>query len=224
MHEEAPPGQRGSHEPLMVALAPRAKLLTFSGALVALFFAALDQTIVATAAPRLVADLSGFDRFAWVFTAYLLGSTIGLPIAGKLSDLYGRKWVLMGGIVIFMTGSVLAGSAQTMDQLIVYRAIQGIGAAGIFGNVFTVLADLFWPAERGKWQGYLGTAFVAASVIGPLAGGTITDNWNWRWIFYINIPVGVLALSLIMFSMPAVRSLESRRAGVKSASRVGAYG
>ena len=151
-------------EPLFGAYPRRKKLLILVGVLIGMLMAALDQTVVATALPRVVADLGGFDRFAWVFTAYMLASTALIPMMGKISDMYGRKWVFVGGVVVFMLGSALSGTSQTMGQLILFRAVQGIGAASLMANAFTVLADLFAPAERGKWQGLFGAMFALASV------------------------------------------------------------
>ncbi len=137
------------------------------GLMLALFLAALDQTVVSTAMPRIVTDLGGFDRFTWVTTAYLVASTTTVPIVGRLSDLYGRKAFFIGGIVVFLVGSVLAGASQTMDQLIMLRAVQGIGGGSIMALSFTAIADLFPPAERGKYQGIFAAVFGMASVIGP---------------------------------------------------------
>lgn len=196
---------RVQDEPLFGTYPNRTKLFILTGVLIGLLMAALDQTVVATALPQVVADLGGFDRFAWVFTAYMLASTALIPTMGKLSDMYGRKWVFIGGTITFMAGSALAGTSTTMDQLIAFRAVQGIGAAALMANVFTVLADLFSPAERGKWQGLFGGVFAIASVIGPVTGGYITDNLDWRWIFYINLPVGFVALIFLCWKMPAAR-------------------
>ncbi len=191
--------------PLFASYPLRTKMKALAGVLIGLLMAALDQTIVATALPRVVADLGGFDRFAWVFTAYMLASTALIPIMGKLSDMYGRKWVYVGGLVIFMAGSVLSGTSQTMDQLIIFRGVQGVGAAALMGNAFTILADLFVPAERGKWQGLFGGVFAIASVIGPVTGGYLTDNLDWRWIFYINLPIGAIAIAVLLSNMPSAK-------------------
>ncbi|MBT18099.1 MAG: MFS transporter [Dehalococcoidia bacterium] len=191
-------------KPIFGDFTKRKKIIIMAGAMIGLLMAALDQTVVATALPQVVADLGGFDRFAWVFTAYMLASTALIPIMGKLSDIYGRKWVLTGGAAIFMIGSVLCGTAFTMNQLIIYRAIQGIGAASLMANSFTILADLFPPAERGKWQGLFGATFALASVIGPVTGGYITDNFEWRWIFLINVPVGIVTIIFLLLTMPSI--------------------
>ena len=200
------------NRPAFAAYPKRTKFLTLGGVLIGLLMAALDQTIVSTALPRVVADLGGFDRFAWVFTAYLLASTSLIPVMGKLSDMFGRKWVYVVGMLIFMLGSMLSGASQQMDHLIIFRGVQGIGAAAIMGNAFTVMADLFEPAERGKWQGLFGATFGLASVVGPLTGGYITDNLDWRWIFYVNLPVGALSIAVLLYGMPTVRALGARRA------------
>jgi EmrB/QacA subfamily drug resistance transporter len=162
--------------------------------LISLFLSALDSTIIATALPTIVGDLGGLDHIAWVFTAYLLSSTVSVPLFGKVSDIYGRRPVFQVTIVIFLAGSMLAGLAQTMNQLIVFRGIQGVGGGGILAMTFTILGDILSPRERPRYMGYFTGVFAAASVIGPLIGGFFVDNLTWRWVFYVNIPIGLVAL------------------------------
>lgn len=180
------------------------KVFVMIGALLTLLLAALDQTIVGTAMPKIVSELNGLQDLSWVFTAYLLTSTIGIPIIGKLSDLYGRKIFFIGGILVFLLGSVLSGLSQNMTELILFRGIQGVGAGAIMSNSFAAIGDLFPPAQRARWQGLFGAVFGLASVIGPLLGGFLTDNVSWRWNFYINVPVGLVALLFIGFLMPNI--------------------
>jgi EmrB/QacA subfamily drug resistance transporter len=187
-------------------LSGRSKALILAGVLLGLLLAALDQTIVATALPRIVADLQGIDLLAWVSTSYLLSSTTMVPIYGKLSDLYGRKIILLSGIVIFLAGSALCGIAPTMLALVAFRGIQGIGAAALTSTAFAVPADLFVPAERARYQGIFGAVFGLASVIGPYIGGLLTDHAGWRWIFYVNLPLGLVALAFIIAKMPRLHS------------------
>jgi len=173
------------------------------GVLSGLLLAALDQTVVATALPKIVEDLGGFSHYAWVFTAYMLASTTTIPVLGKLSDLYGRKVTYLAGLAIFILASILNGLSATMTQLILFRALQGIGAGIILSNTFTVIGDIFPPAERGKWQGIIGGVFGIASVVGPLVGGYLTDHLSWHWIFYVNLPVGLVSAVILWSAMPS---------------------
>ncbi len=168
-----------------------------------LLLSALDQTIVGTALPHIIADLHGFDRYTWVATAYLLTSTTMTPIVGKLSDQFGRKWFLIVGVIIFLAGSALSGASQTMNQLILFRGFQGIGAGVMMALVFTLVGDIFAPAERARWQGLFSAVFGLASVIGPFLGGYISDNFSWRWVFYVNLPLGILALIMLLIWLPS---------------------
>ena len=176
-------------------------VLTLTGMMLALFLAALDQTIVATAAPTLVSNLGGFDLFAWVFAAYMLASTAVTPIAGKLSDTYGRRWVYLTGVLVFMVGSALAGASQSMEWLIMSRAVQGLGAGVLFPVSLATIADLYPPAKRGRVQGLFAAVFGVSSIIGPTAGGYLVDSVNWRWIFYVNLPTGFVALAILFFAL-----------------------
>src|ERR1700704_5496369 len=176
-----------------------------------LFLAALDQTIVGTAMPRVVAELQGFQHYAWVTTAYLLTSTAVVPISGKLSDLYGRKFFLLGSSAMFVLTSALCGLSQDMTQLIVFRGLQGIAGGVLTSIVFTVVSQIFPPAERGRIQGVFSGIFGLASIVGPLLGGYLTDNLSWRWVFYVNLPIGILALAVLWFSFPNIRPVVRSR-------------
>src|SRR4051794_40087235 len=172
-------------------------LLTFSGLLLAMLLASLDQTIVSTALPTIVGDLGGIDRLAWVVTAYMLAATVTIPLWGRLSDLYGRKRLFQAAIAVFLAGSTLSGAAQSLGELIAFRALQGLGAGGLMTLAMAIVADIVAPRERGRYQGYIQMVFVLASVAGPLLGGLFVDHLSWRWVFYVNLPIGALALAVI---------------------------
>ncbi len=172
-----------------------------------MFLAALDQTIVATALPRIAADLRGVDRLSWVVSAYLLSSTAATPIYGKLSDLYGRKRMLQVAIAVFLTTSVLCAMAQTMGQLIAFRALQGLGGGGLIAMAHATIADVIAPRQRGRYQGYIAGVFATASILGPVLGGVFADHLSWRWVFWVNLPIGIGALAV---SQQALRRLVPR--------------
>ena len=198
----------------MYTVTKRERAFTLAGIMVALLLGALDQTIVSTAMPRILRDLNGFNLYVWVVTAYLLASTAMIPIYGKLSDLYGRKIVVLIGVVLFLAGSILSGQSRSMTELIIFRALQGLGSAGIFSTAFTVVADIFAPAERGKYQGLFGAVFGISSVIGPWLGGFLTDNLSWRWVFYVNMPIGIIALLFILLWMPPLKPKLERKVSI----------
>jgi EmrB/QacA subfamily drug resistance transporter len=196
---------------VLTHLSKRNKIIVMISVMFGLLLAALDQTIVVTAMPRIVQDLNGLQHLTWVFTAYLLASTVTVPIYGKLGDMYGRKKFFMGAIVIFLIGSALSGQAHSMGELIAFRALQGVGGGALLANSFAIIGDLFVPAERGRWQGLFGAVFGLASVVGPLLGGFLTDNYSWRWVFYINLPIGLVALALIASYMPTIAGRSENR-------------
>lgn len=214
--KSAPVGAQAAVAGEHPAVSNRRVLVVMIGVLLGLLLSALDQTIVGPALPTIIRDLNGFDHYTWVVTIYLLTSTISVPIFGKLSDMYGRKWFYITGIVIFLIGSGLSGlsgevlklfgmasSESGIFELIAFRGVQGLGAGILAANAFAIIADLIPPAERGKWQGAFGAVFGLASVIGPTVGGYLTDNWGWRWVFYVNLPIGLITLAVLITTFPS---------------------
>jgi EmrB/QacA subfamily drug resistance transporter len=181
----------------------RGVLVVFIGLMLVLLMAALDQTIVSTALPTIVGDLGGLTHISWVVTAYLLAQTAVTPIYGKLGDLYGRKIVLQVALVVFLIGSALCGAAQNLTELILFRAVQGLGGGGLIVGTMAAIGDVVAPRERGRYQGMFGAVFGLASVIGPLLGGFLTTSLTWRWIFYVNLPIGVLAFAVLAATLPS---------------------
>lgn len=183
-------------------LTHRQVLLVFSGLMLGMFLAALDHTILATALPTIVGELGGLDHLSWVVTSYMLATTVSTPLYGKLGDLYGRKRLFQCAIVIFVLGSVLCGLAQSMGQLIAFRALQGLGSGGLMVLAQAVVGDIVSPRERGRYQGYFVAVFGVSSIVGPVVGGFLTDQASWRWVFYVNVPVGIVALVVTSAVLP----------------------
>lgn len=194
-----------------LGLSHRAKIEILLAVLLALFLGALDQTITGPALPTIVDELGGNQYYNWVVTIYLLTSTITVPFYGKLSDLYGRKPLLMIGVIIFLVGSALSGLSQDMAQLLLFRGIQGVGAGALFPIALAVIGDLFTPAERGKYQGLFGAVFGISFIIGPFLGGTLTDLVSWHWIFYVNIPIGLVSLVVLARLLPTIKRPDATR-------------
>jgi EmrB/QacA subfamily drug resistance transporter len=180
-------------------------MITLAGVMLAMFLSSLDQTVVGTAMPRIIVDLGGFNQYTWVTTAYIITSAVTVPIVGKLTDMYGRKPFYIAGIFIFILASLACGLSQTMNEIIIFRGVQGIGAGIMMANSFTVIGDLFSPAERGKYQGYMAGVFGLSSVIGPTIGGYLTDSLSWHWVFFVNIPLGVLVILLFVKFFPHLK-------------------
>jgi EmrB/QacA subfamily drug resistance transporter len=192
--------------PLGLSSLPRKQIIiTFAGVMLAMFLGALDQTVVGTAMPRIISDLGGFSQYTWITTAYIITSAVAVPITGKLTDIYGRKYFYIGGIGLFILASIMCGLSNTMNLIIIFRGIQGIGAGIMMANAFTVIGDLFPPAVRGKYQGFMSAVFGISSIVGPTLGGYITDQLSWHWVFFINVPLGVIILVLFIFFFPNFR-------------------
>ena len=179
----------------------RATVAAIGGVLIGMLLAALDQTIVATALPRIAGDLGGLSHYSWVFSAYMLAATVTVPIYGRLSDAYGRRPFFVAGILFFMAGSIVGGTADSMTQVILARAIQGLGAGALIPLAMAVIGDLVPPSDRGRWQGLTGAVFGVASVLGPFSGGWIADHADWRWVFFVSLPVGFVALAVVMVTL-----------------------
>src|SRR5438105_11167867 len=188
-----------------VSVDPRTRTQIVVAVLLGLFLAALDQTVVGTALPRIVTDLRGNDIYTWAFTSYLLTATISGPIYGKLSDLFGRRPILLFAVAVFLIGSLLAGLSQDMWQLIAFRAVQGLGAGALFPVAIAGIGDLFDASERGKYQGLVGAVFGLSSLIGPAIGGIITDTVGWHWVFFVNLPIGLVVFGVIWRTLPRAR-------------------
>jgi len=203
-----PPAQRASSEPAagapsLMSLPPRTKLAILGAVLLTMFLASLDQTVVGTALPRIVTDLNGASLYSWVVSAYLLSSTVTVPIYGKFSDVFGRKVMLMIGVCLFLVGSWLSGASQNMNQLIAFRTVQGLGAGALFPIVMAVIGDLYSPRERGRFQGLFGAVFALSFIVGPFIGGWITDHISWHWVFYVNVPFGIASLVVLATVLPS---------------------
>lgn len=193
-------------QPIGLRSLPRQQVIvTFVGVMLAMFLGSLDQTVVGTAMPRIISDLGGFSHYTWITTVYIITSAVTIPITGKLTDMYGRKSFYIGGLGVFVLSSFLCGLSNTMTQIIVFRGVQGIGAGIMMANAFTVIGDIFPPAERGKYQGFMSGIFGLASIIGPTLGGYLTDSLSWHWVFFVNIPLGILIIILFIFFFPNFR-------------------
>jgi drug resistance transporter, EmrB/QacA subfamily len=192
-------------------LTKKRKMIVFLGVIMAMLLSSLDSTIVSTAMPKVLTSLGGVEYLSWVFTAYMLASTISVPIFGKLADIYGRKPFYIAGVVVFLLGSALCGISGTMTQLILFRALQGVGGGMMMSNSMAIIADIFPPQERASKQGIIGAVFGLSAIIGPAIGGFITDNLNWRWVFYVNIPVGIVAIVILIIGLPFVKDAVERK-------------
>jgi EmrB/QacA subfamily drug resistance transporter len=221
-HRPAPPApvasiSNGSSQSLM-SLPPRRKLAILGAILLTMFLASLDQTVVGTALPRIVTDLNGASLYSWVVSAYLLSSTVTVPIYGKFSDVFGRKVMLIIGVCLFLIGSWLSGASQNMNELVAFRAIQGLGAGALFPIVMAIIGDLYSPRERGRFQGLFGATFALSFIVGPFIGGWITDHISWHWVFYVNVPFGIASLAVLATVLP---SAAHRQASIRDLDYLG---
>ena len=192
-------------------LTKKSKILILLGVMLVMFLAAMDMTVVSTAMPKIVEKLNGMQYYSWIFTIYTLVSTISIPIFGKLSDIYGRKYFMIVGIIVFLLGSAISGLSQNVIELIIFRGIQGLGAGIVMGIAFAVLTDVYSPKELGKYMGIMMSFSALASIIGPSLGGFITDSWSWRWCFYINIPFGILSIIILLIALPVIKNTEGHK-------------
>ena len=205
------PAAKETPAPAGADLSKRAKQGIIVAIMLALFLGALDQTIVGTALPKIITDLSGANLYTWVVTIYLLASTVTVPIYGKLSDLYGRKPLLLAGVGLFLIGSVLAGLSQNIEQLIIFRGIQGLGAGALFPIALATIGDLYSAKERGRYQGLFGAVFGLASLVGPALGGWLTDTFSWHLIFYVNLPIGLISIAIIVLELPTIKGRANQK-------------
>lgn len=203
---DAPPAEYSA-----INLTPRQRLEILGASLLAMFLFALDQTVVGTALPRIVTDLHGGALYTWSVTVYLLTATISGPIYGKLSDLFGRRPIFIFAISVFLVSSIFAGLSQEMWQFILFRGLQGLGGGAVFPVALAVVADLYTPAERGKYLGLFGAMFGLSSLIGPAIGGLITDNFSWHWVFFVNVPIAAISLVVLWLLLPPIKRPEAAR-------------
>ena len=211
------PAAKAAPAPAGADLSKRAKQGIILAIMMALFLGALDQTIVGTALPQIITDLSGANLYTWVVTIYLLASTVTVPIYGKLSDMYGRKPLLLTGVGLFLIGSVLAGLSQNIEQLIIFRGIQGLGAGALFPIALATIGDLYSAKERGRYQGLFGAVFGLASLIGPALGGWLTDTFSWHLIFYVNLPIGLISIAIILIELPTIKGRANQKIDILGA-------